>query len=111
MTATISPRANREIHAPQGADAHSACRVIFSTPRASTMAVLGSLLSRITHLTRFPDQDPLLPLVFAVCRCSVVGATRNSDVVAVCGAVVVPALQVQLATRGADVPVVELSGW
>jgi hypothetical protein len=37
----------------------------------------------------------------------VVGAARYGDVVAVCGTVVVPTLQVQLATGDTDVPVVE----
>src|SRR5215212_6712788 len=101
MTATISPREmarstplNARTRTPPAAYA-------FSTPRASTIAV-PALSTCVTLSFALPIK------ICSFVDAQVVGAARDGYVVAVGGAVVVPAPQVQRTAGGADVLVVEL---
>src|SRR5918995_6781090 len=106
MTATISPRAI-ERSTPRRAWTRTPPAVYsFSTPLASTIA-LSAASSRATLSLDFPIKIRSFLRSSLFVDAQVVGATRDGDVVAVCGTVVVPTLQVQLATGGTDIPVVE----
>src|SRR5215210_2095647 len=107
MTATISPRKIRKSTPLTAWTRTPPAAYVFSTPRASTMTVSAPTLCATFSLD-FPIKiRPFLPLATFV-DAHVVSAARDTDVVAIRGTVVVPALQVQLATGGTDIPVVEL---
>src|ERR687897_1669332 len=107
MTATISPRAI-ERSTPRRAWTRTPPAVYsFSTPLASTIA-LSAASSRATLSLDFPIKIRSFLRSSLFVDAQVVGAARDGDVEAVCGTVVVPTLQVQLATGGTDIPVVEL---
>src|ERR671911_1652968 len=105
MTATISPRAI-ERSTPRRARTRTPPAVYsFSTPLASTIA-LSAASSGATLSLDFPIKIRSFLRSSLFVDAQVVGAARDGDVVAVCGTVVVPTLQVQLATGGTDIPVV-----
>src|SRR3712207_3675169 len=108
MTATISPR-EMERSTPRKAWTRTPpAAYSFSTPRASTI-VLSAPSSRATFSLAFLIKIPSFLRSSLFVDAQVVGTARDGHVVAVCGTVVVPAtLQVQLATGGTDVLVVEL---
>src|SRR5919112_4810305 len=107
MTATISPRAIERSTPRRAWTRTPPAAYSFSRPQASTMAVSAPTLCATFSLD-FPIKiRSFLPLATFV-DAQVVGAARYGDVVAVCRSAVVPTLQVQHATGGTDVPVVEL---
>src|SRR5215208_2133204 len=106
ITATISPRAIERSTLRRAWTRTPPAAYSFSTPRASTIA-LSAATSRATFSLAFPIKIRSFLRSSLLVDAQVVGAARYGDVVAVCGTVVVPTLQVQLAARGADVPVVE----
>src|SRR5215211_6639340 len=107
ITATISPR-GMERSTPRRARTRTPpAAYSFSTPRASTIGVSAPSLYSTFSLA-FPIKiHSFLPCSVFV-DAQVVRSARDGDVVAVCGPLVVPALQVQLSARGANAPVVEL---
>src|SRR5215217_3145342 len=106
MTATISPRVIERSTPRRAWTRTPPAAYPFSTPRASTMA-LSVASSRATFSLAFPIKTRSFLRSSLFVDAQVVGAARYGDVVAVCRGVVVPTLQVQLATGGTDVPVVE----
>src|ERR671920_2387511 len=107
MTATISPRAIERSTPRRARTRTPPAAYSFSTPRASTMA-LSVASSRATFSLAFPIKTRSFLRSLLSVDAQVVGAARYGDVVAVCRGAVVPTLQVQHATGGTDVPVVEL---
>src|SRR5215211_4859436 len=107
MTATISPRWILKSTPRRARTLAPPASKLFSTPRASTIAVpipsscaISSLAFLITVRSFSVSSLPF--------DTHVVRAARNGDVVAVHGVLVAPAPQVQLATGGTDVLFVEL---
>src|SRR5918992_981054 len=107
MTATISPRAIERSTPRRAWTRTPPAAYSFSTPRASTMA-LSAASSRVTFSPAFQIKIRSFLRSSLFVDAQVVGAARYGDVVAGGGTVVDPTLQVQLATGGTDVPVVEL---
>src|SRR5215208_73570 len=106
MTATISPRVIERSNPRRAWTRTPPAAYSFSTPRASTIALLAAS-SRPTFSLAFSIKTRSSPRSSLFVDAQVVGAARYGDVVAVCGTVVVPTLQIQHATGDADVPVVE----
>src|SRR5918999_3763165 len=106
MTATISPRAIERSTPRRAWTRPPPAAYSFSTPRASTMT-LSAPSSRVNFSLAFPIKIRSLLRSSLSVDAQVVGAARYGDVVAVYGTVVGPTLQIELATGGPDVPVVE----
>src|SRR5215218_2170837 len=106
MTATISPRWILKSTPRRARTLAPPASKLFSTPRASTIAVpmpsscaISSLAFLITVRSFSVSSLPF--------DTHVVRAARNGDVVAVHGVLAAPASEDQFAARGADAPVVE----
>src|SRR5918997_3061578 len=106
MTATISPRAMERSTPRRARTRTPPAAYSFSTPRASTMA-LSAPSSRSTFSLAFPIKIRSFLRSSLFVDAQVVGAARDGDVIAVCGTVVAPIAQVQLASGGTNAPVVE----
>src|SRR5215211_1738800 len=107
IMATISPRGTERSTPRRARTRTPTAAYSFSMLLASTISVSTPSLCSTFSLA-FPIKiHSFLPYSLFV-DAQVVCSARDGDVVAVCGPLVVPALQVQLSARGANAPVVEL---
>src|ERR671916_3209866 len=106
MTATISPRAIERSTPRRAWTRTPPAAYSFSTPQASTM-VPSAASSCATISLAFPIKTRSFLCSSRFVDTQIVGATGDSEGIAVYGSVVVTTLQVQLATGDTDVPVVK----